>query len=151
MNIVLYLNASEPNVVAKVITVVATLTGSLREPSSVTNPVIRIEMGNPVEANYVHIPDFNRYYYIDDIVSLRTNLWELHLKVDVLMSFASSIKNSLAVVEETSLEGDERVNSYVSNDSFARLVKDKTDIIQFPDGFNEQPYFILITAGGIVS
>lgn len=151
MDIVLYLNASEPNVVAKAIATVATLTGSLREASSVTNPIIRIEMGNPVEANYAYISDFNRYYYIDDIVSLRTNLWELHLKVDVLMSFASSIKNSLAVIEETSLEGDGRVNSYVSNDSFARLVKDKTDIIQFPDGFNEQPYFILITAGGIVS
>ena len=151
MEIVLYQNVSEPNVVTKFIAEVTTLTGSLREASSVTNPVIRVEMSNPVTANYAYISEFSRYYYINDIVCLRTNLWELHLRVDVLMSFASGIKASMAIVEETTLEGNERVNSYVTNDSFARLVKDKTDIIQFPDGFDEQPYFILITAGGIVS
>ena len=151
MDIVLYQNVSEPNVVSKYIAEVMTLTGTLRDASSVTNPVIRIETNNPVSANYAYISEFGRYYYINDIISLRTNLWELHLKVDVLMSFATGIKASIAIVEETSLEGNDRVNNYVTNNSFARLVKDKTDIVQFPEGFNTQPYFILITAGGIVS
>lgn len=73
------------------------------------------------------------------------------MKCDVLMSFASSIGESTAIVEETSLVGQQRSNEYVPNDSFATLVKDKTDIIQFSNGFSDTPYFILITAGGVVS
>lgn len=148
MTIELYVNTSEPTVVDKTIVLADTLSGFLRDNSSVTNPVIRIEYTNPVSCNYAFIPEFGRYYYVDDIVSLRTNLWELHLRVDVLMSFKVDIRNSQVIVEETSSESAGG-SMYLNNDAFVAQVKHKTDIIQFPQGFGDSPYYILITAGGV--
>ena len=150
MDIVLYTNVSEPAVVDKFIAEVVTLTGTLREPSSVTNPVIKVEMQSPVACNYAYISEFSRYYYIDDIVSLRTNLWELHLRVDVLMSFKQGIRNSQVIVDESAVESAGG-NRYLSNDAFVSQVKHKTDVVQFPDGFGDSPYYILITARGFAT
>lgn len=148
MTIELYVNTSEPTVVDKMIVLSTTLSGYLRDNSSVTNPIIRIEHENPISCNYALIPEFGRYYYVDDIVSMRTNLWELHLRVDVLMSFKTDIRNSQVIVEETSSESSGG-NNYLTNDAFVAQVKHKTDIIQFPQGFGDSPYYILITAGGV--
>lgn len=147
---------SEPHAVHKTLASLMDLEGFLREESPISNPSIMIEStlpiaSNIVQANYAYIPAFARYYYITEITHIRTHLWRLDMKCDVLMSFASSIGESTAIVEETSLVGQQRSNEYVPNDSFATLVKDKTDIIQFSNGFSDTPYFILITAGGVVS
>ena len=40
----------------------------------------------------------------------------------------------MAIVDQTTDEGIERVNDYMADDSFVTTVKDKTDIVQFPDG-----------------
>lgn len=37
--------------------------------------------------NYVYIPDFKRYYYVNDIISVASGLWRIELNVDVLMSY----------------------------------------------------------------
>lgn len=148
MTIELYVNTSEPTVVDKTIVLADTLSGFLRDNSSVTSPVIRIEHASPVSCNYAFIPEFGRYYYVDDIVSLRINLWELHLRVDVLMSFKTDIRNSQVIVEETSSESAGG-SMYLNNDAFVAQVKHKTDVIQFPQGFSDSPYYILITAGGV--
>lgn len=156
MVIQLKVSISEPNVLQKTIVDVVSLEGSLRNDSPISNPSILIEtdsvaIGDIVRANYAYIPEFGRYYYIRECTQIRNHLWKVDMVCDVLMSFATGIRASMAIIQETMLEGNERVNQYVANDSFARLVKDKTDIIQFPDGFEDDPYFILITAGGIVS
>lgn len=51
-----------------------------------------------LSANYVYIPEFNRYYFINDIVSLRQNLWQITLSVDVLMSYKNQILETKAFV-----------------------------------------------------
>lgn len=38
-------------------------------------------------ANYARISAFNRYYFITDIISVRRNIWQLELQVDVLMTY----------------------------------------------------------------
>lgn len=156
MTIELKVAVSEPNVLQKTIVAVTSLEGSLRNDSPISNPSILIEtdaiaIGDVVRANYAYIPEFGRYYYIKECTQIRNHLWKLDMVCDVLMSFATGIKASMAIIQETTIEGNDRVNQYVSNDSFARLVKDKTDIMQFPNGFEDSPFFILITAGGIVS
>lgn len=68
------------------------------EPSSIINPVLVIEYNKLPDFNYVYIPMFNRYYYINEIISVRNNIWELHLSVDVLMSFKDTIKTQMGNV-----------------------------------------------------
>lgn len=49
-------------------------------------------------ANYAYIPEFNRYYFINDIISVRKNIWQLVMNVDVLMSYKDHILNLDAFV-----------------------------------------------------
>lgn len=59
-----------------------------------------------LSANYVYIPDFNRYYFINDITSVRQNLWRLSLHVDVLMSYKKEIQNNYAFVSRNEFDYD---------------------------------------------
>lgn len=71
-----------------------TISGVLKEPSSITNPIIRIEPlpGNvsPHQYTYAYINTFARMYFIEDWV-WADGLWEVHMKVDVLASFRNQI------------------------------------------------------------
>lgn len=50
-------------------------------------------------ANYAYISDFNRYYFIADIVSLGRNLWQVKMSVDVLMSYYGQIMELTALID----------------------------------------------------
>lgn len=52
----------------------------------------------PFLKNYAYIPDFNRYYFVTDIVSVRSGLWLFKLKCDVLMSFKDDIYDLECIV-----------------------------------------------------
>lgn len=149
-------NVSEPRMVDKVVSTAFTLEGTIRQESPIVAPSISFETdylftNQLTSVNYAHIPDFFRYYYINEVTHVRNHLWQVDFRCDVLMSFKHHIKNSIALIEETTTPGPESVNKYMKNDAYAAIVKHKTDIIQFPQGFSSTPYFILLTAGGIVS
>lgn len=148
INLTLYTTSSEPEEINKSLANDSNFTGSFRGEVSVLHPVILIEHEIPVAFNYARIPSFDRYYYVDDIVSIRTNIWELHLRVDVLMSHRQGILNSMGVVADTESAAEDL---YSPGSQWQTKVKKKTDIIPFSGGFSTTPYFILITAGGVVS
>lgn len=120
--------------------------GTLRSETSVINPVVSIEAENLSGFNYMHIPQFGRYYFITDIVSVRTDLWRVHGTCDVLMSFADGIKECTGILSDTESMGEE---SYMSGQQWKTLVKTKTDIVSFPNGLNDTGEYILITSGGV--
>ena len=72
------------------LTLYATLNGDLRDVTDVLNPSITIEYNTYPAANYAYIPALNRYYFINDVVSERKNLWRLDMHVDVLMTYAGT-------------------------------------------------------------
>lgn len=145
MNVVLYTNVSDNNVITKNLTEYATYTGTLRKESSVITPTLLIESETPIVANYARIPEFDRYYYITDVVSVRNDLWQVSFRVDVLMSFAQAIKQ-LPVIVSNAENDDSR---YMSGSQWATTVKTKTDVINFPNGLLDTGEYILITSGGI--
>lgn len=145
MIITLYSTGSEKNKIHKTLSSGLALTGTLREESSVIAPSILINVENPTSYNYAHIPDFGRYYYISDMVSVRNGLWRLYLKSDPLMSFANEIMAVPVILSNTENVGQE---SYLSGPVWKSLVKEKTDIIPFSSGLSQDGHFILITAGG---
>lgn len=143
MNIVLMQNNSEPNKIGKNLTTINTLEGSIKEPSSIINPDIMIDYDYPSEFNYVHIPAFNRYYFVKDVTVVRNHIIIIHLKVDVLESFKNQILSQNVIIDKNEL-GDR----YLIGENWVRNVKTKTDIINFPSGLLDSGEFILITAGG---
>ena len=145
MKIKLYYNSSENNVIGKTLSEVIELDGNLRDSSDITNPVIMITSDTKPNANYAYIDNFNRFYFISEITAYRSNSFILKLKVDVLESYKEQIKQLKVVLSGTENTGK---SMYLNSDIWIRNVKDKTDIITFPNGLSENGEFILITAGG---
>ena len=142
----LFKTASENNRVVKDLTDEKQLSVELRNQTSVLNPKIRIESAENIAGyNYCYIPEFGRYYYIVDITSVRTRVWEVSMRCDVLMSYKDEIKGLNAILDNTQENG---LNNYLASSNWVNLVKTKTDIKVFPSGLSEQSEFILITAGG---
>ena len=141
MNLTLYKNSSDNRCINKKITQVLSLSGNLKNESSVMNPIVIIET-NIIDFNYLYIQEFKRYYYVDNITILRTNLIQVEASVDVLMSNKDVIKYLPCLVE--------RVNDSEKIDEFIDTATDvergeTTEIKTFPQGFNDSPTFILCT------
>lgn len=73
-------------------------TGYIREPTSIVNMSVMVEYSGVFNFNYCYIPYFNRYYYITDIENCLVNLWRVHLKCDVLMTYKDYIKSQEAYI-----------------------------------------------------
>ena len=151
MDIVLYSYSDLPNKINKSLSDGTTITGALRQPSSVTNPTITINViSNLTDYNYAYISEYGRYYFINDIVYDRTDIAILHMTCDVLMSFADQLNHSTVIVEK-SADIPNVGTPYIKTENDVVLVKRKTDIVPFLNGFNDDGEFILITAGGFAS
>ena len=98
ITLTLYNNKSEPNRIGKELEIVETFQGSLKEETSIINPIIEVKTNVVPLSNYAYIPDFGRYYFITDITSVRNGLWSISMKSDPLESFKSEIKACNAVI-----------------------------------------------------
>lgn len=144
MEITLYNNVSENEKIGKSLTAIATLTGTLKDDTSIIAPEILIEYSTPVGFNYCYIDTFNRYYYVKDVIVVRNNLLRLVLKVDVLESFKTQLLTQMVVIDKNTSDYE----LYLPDENMVTLAKTKTDIVNFPSGLLESGEFILITAGG---
>lgn len=99
-SITLYKNISENSRVDKTnyLTEVGGLDGALRRGTNVINPSILIYYNKLPDFNYVYITPFNRYYYVTTVDAVRTNLYEITLSIDVLMTYKDGIKGLSAFI-----------------------------------------------------
>lgn len=146
MVIDLYINSSENNRVSKVLSDKFEMTGTLRGETNVVNPEILIEHANPTGYNYAYIPEFNRYYFINEFTSVRNGLWRVRLAVDVLETYKTQIKQMPAIIDKQQNKGNS--NLYLNDGSYVIDSRSYNTILNFSGGFNNVGEFILITAGG---
>ena len=146
MVIDLYINSSENNRVSKVLSDKFEMTGTLRGETNVVNPEILIEHTNPTGYNYAYIPEFNRYYFINEFTSVRNGLWRVRLAVDVLETYKTQIKQMPAIIDKQQNKGNS--NLYLNDGSYVIDSRSYNTILNFSGGFNNGGEFILITAGG---
>ena len=108
-NIVLQTSNSEKNKLDKSITDIATLSGTLKDTTSIIDPVIVIEgdLSSYVHCNYMTIETFGRSYFVTNIKSIRNGLFEITAHVDVLTTYKDNIRNLNAVYTR-------RLNDWVS-------------------------------------
>lgn len=132
MDIYMYKNSAEKIVLNKdnYLSSEIHLSGYLRDECDIINPVIEISKAayskiwygaetvdvqstgqdvmseNPYavpEHNYIYIPKFKRYYFVDNITSVRKGLWRISMSVDVLMSFRDKINNLSGIVKRSTI------------------------------------------------
>ena len=149
MQIKLYYTSSENNQLSKELTLTRTLIGTLRNESDIVHPRVLLEAASLNDSNYAYISEFNRYYYIREIESIRNGIWLVTFETDPLMSFKNNIKQLNVILAETENTG---IDNYLSDDRvWIAKVKDKTSIIQFPSGLLANGEYILITSGGVTT
>lgn len=151
MNIKLCSSTSEIVAINKDITIIDDVSATIKGALSVENPVLILQYKSDIQSNvnYVYIPEYNRYYFVTDIINLTGGRYELHCKVDVLMSFKDYILNLSCIIDKQSSK--DNANMYLDDGSFVVQSKEFVDTINFPRGFNDNGEFILITAGGGVT
>ena len=145
MEVQFFYNTSDARVINKNLIVGETFEGQARDEVNILTPVVLFDTDEILRYNYAYIPQFQRYYSITDKNVFREGLFMVSFSVDVLMSFRGHILQLTAVVDKQSMpeNGDE----YIDDSS---LVTDNvmfTTVYTDPDGFNDTPELILITAG----
>lgn len=144
MNIKIGNFSSEKNSFPKAITWSLDLTGQLKNTSSIVNPTILVEATNPSAYNYLYIPIFNRYYFIDDCVSIRTGLWEISCKCDVLQTYSSQIKgNSGIILRQKNMRSKYLMDNKISLNSTMRV-----RLKAFNYTFAPQKLLLVVAGGG---
>lgn len=117
--IFLYKNNSESNRLdkTKYLTSVGSAFGNFRDICDIINPVINIEYKKIPDFNYLYIPNFNRYYFVDKYEIIRTNIFRLYLHVDVLMSYKDGIKKLECLVLRNEYRYNKELNSKIPQTS----------------------------------
>ena len=83
-------------------------------PFSVTDPIFIVDRGTiPATANYIYIPEFNRYYFITSISYDKAKRATFVCHVDVLKTYANRIKTTTL----NYIRGAEGINE-VDDDSY---------------------------------
>lgn len=137
-------NNSERNRLSKSLSSITTVTGTLKSSTSIMNPVIQIEceLTDVTNCNYMYIPTFNRYYFVDDITSITSDIVQFTGHVDVLTTYASQIRSNNAIVKRQ----ENRWNLYLDDGSFKVYQNPMVLTKAFPQGFTTQE-FVLAVAG----
>ena len=68
---------------------------TFKKPTSVRNPVFELATNIPL-FDYAYVPDFLRYYFVSDVISLHNGLMEVHLEEDVMATHKSNIGATMA-------------------------------------------------------
>lgn len=143
-NISLQTNNSERNRLTKNVQTIMTVSGVLKEETSIIDPVIKIEcdLALVTGCNYLSIPAFGRSYFVNNIRSVRNGVVEFSCHVDVLSTYADQIKSNTAIVRRQENEW----NLYLNDGTFKVYQNPNVLTRAFPSGFTTQE-FVLAIAG----
>ena len=115
---------------------------TLKNGTSILQPTFLLS-ANVSEYNYCH---FNgRYYWINDITSVRNGLWEVQCRVDVLASWKNEILETSAFVSYSSNDNNQMVKD--NRNVLSTSVERSESFVNF-DMFNSRGSYILATLSG---
>lgn len=146
MEILLQRNLSDDRVINKSLETVATMSGTIRQETSILDLTITFE-GNLTQfatCNYLTISDLGRSYFIKDIVSVRNNLIQITAHIDVLYTYRNQILNQQAVLGRQ----EEKYNLYMDDSAWYINCKKQRKVINFPQHFATNNDLILTVIGG---
>lgn len=144
MELKLYQNKSDKLEVTKSIDLIDTKSCELKEDTSIITPTFLLSGGvdDYADVNYAYVADFLRYYYIENVTSAGNGMVYISCRVDVLMSFASAIRNNYAIIARN----ENWFNLYMDDGAFTAYANSIVQTKEFPDGF-ASPCFVLAVSG----
>lgn len=142
MKVEFYHTADNANTINKTLQPITTIDIIFRQAVNEASPFIIMNRDKLTGANYVHIPTFNRYYFISSVDNYTANLIRINLVTDLLMTYKDEILNSTVLITATNTPSYLSTNLPTTQTISKRVVK--SDIT-----LNKENSLILTTIGGV--
>lgn len=138
-------NSSPVEKIGKTLSAGTDFTCALKDNTSILKPtlILRSDDASLAGFNYMKIPQFNRFYFIDDIVSLHNYQWEISGHVDVLETYKDQILGNSAVIKRQ----QSKFNTYLNDPEWLTYAYEDVVAYKFTTPFNKALKFILAVAG----
>lgn len=141
VSITFYNYSGEPNRLNKTSdwALIKEINGTFQMPESITDPIIEIyediedDGGKVLSANYMYISELNRYYFITNIETVRTNVWRVYGHVDVLMSYKDKILKLDGIAVRNEYDG----NLYITDPLLTTYQYSETVVKEFVSNKDE--------------
>lgn len=142
MKVEFYTTTDNARTVNKTLQLNKTIDIIFRQAVDEQAPLIILNKINIAGSNYVHIPDFNRYYFISKIENYTASLVRIYLTTDLLMTYKDIILNS--PVQITATEKPSYLSASLPTQSTISKRVVKSDVT-----LDNKNSMILTTIGGI--
>ena len=142
MKVEFYHTADNANTINKTLQPITTVDIIFRQAVNEATPFIIMNKDKLTGSNYVHIPNFNRYYFISSVDNYTANLVRINLVTDLLMTYKDEILNSTVLITATNTPSYFSSNLPTQTKTIKRVVK--SDIT-----LNKESSLILTTIGGV--
>ena len=121
MKVNFYNNQSNENVINKNLKLISSRDIVFRMAINEKTPMLILHRSTIDGVNYVGIPDFKRYYFIEHVEPYNNVLSRVYLNTDLLMTYQDEIINNQVLITATEKP------SYLSNTlpTSRELIKDK--------------------------
>ncbi len=148
MLVTLYQNFSENNAIGKLITEIAEVQAHLKEQVSMLDILLELKASEDIlqNVNYLGIAKLKRKYFVVDKDIMTNGIIIMRCHVDVLDSFRNDILNLNVIANKSQLMT--KSDLYIDDNSYIMENRLVNQIYNFPNGFNDNGEFILITVGG---
>lgn len=94
MKVEFYNNQDDPNIINKTPQKISELDITFRQAIDEKQPILIMHNTNLQNVNYVYIPLFKRYYFINNISNYNNVLSQVTLSTDYLMTYQDTILNT---------------------------------------------------------
>lgn len=105
MELILYRTLDNANVINKVLTDPITVNITLKNDVNIINPEIVLS-GDFRGYNYAHIPELNRFYFIESFEQINLRFGKLFMSCDVLETYKADILNCSGTIKRDIKAGD---------------------------------------------
>ena len=123
----------------------------IKSPCSILNPIIILDDARAKDFNYIYIPSFNRYYWIDNI-TFSEGLWIMSCSVDVLATYRNIIGNENLYITRSSIRSDGSLidNAYATKTEPTITIDTQARPIKW-QGFDSGYYILGVQGQGSTS
>lgn len=144
MILTFYMNSSDPRKLDKTLTSLGAIENcSMRDVLDVENPTFRVASAAlPGSFNYVYCDYTGRYYFTEDPVEIRTGLYDIRCRSDVLMNLKTQLRAKVATVTRN----ENISNGYLLDANYKAMSYRECVTLQFPYAMTNDS-LILITVG----
>ena len=117
MQLYLYKTKDSNRVLNKTLTNESLLNINLKRDTDIVRPTIqlmKVAGVNFKQFNYAHIPELNRFYFINNIESVNNSVDKLYLECDVLETYKADILASEMTYTATAKTGDNIITDAIT-------------------------------------